>query len=277
MNRRALLISLIAAMACVMLLFLYTRQFEQEMSGGDKIRMLVAVKPIERGKLVSDDMLGTRDVPIAYVENRGVKASERSKIIGISAANTVQTHDLLMWTDLAVNTEERDLSSLVQQGNRGVTVHAITGEETKGNDLIRPGDYVDVVATMPDVGKTAGTDGRSSVVLLQRVLVLAVGMATQAQAAVGNAQAANSQPLDMVLTLSLNLQEAQLLALATERGHLSVAVRNPDDTRVIEGIPDMSSAALFDVKARNDIQRKRPGTTPSAPIRLPTQLENASR
>src|SRR5258708_24098929 len=215
MNRRALLIALIAAMGCVMLLFLYTRQFEQEMSGGDRIRMLVAVKPIERGKLVSDDVLGTRDVPIAYVESRGVKASERSKIIGIAAANNVQAHDLLMWTDLAVNTEERDLSSLVQPGSRAVTVHAITGEETTGNALIRPGDYADVVATMPDVAKGASTDGRSSVVLLQRVLVLAVGMATEAQAVATNVQAPNSTQRDVVLTLSLNLQEAQLLALAT--------------------------------------------------------------
>jgi pilus assembly protein CpaB len=268
MNRRALLLSLIAAMVSVILMLLYARQFEQEMSGGDRIRMLVAVKPIERGKLVTDDMLGVRDVPIAYVENRGVKASDRAKIIGIAAANGVQAHDLLMWTDLAVNTEERDLSSLVQPGSRAVTVHAINGDETKGNALIRPGDYVVVVATMPEVGKGPGSDGRSSIVLLQRVLVLAVGTATEAQAVTGNAQGASSMQRDMVLTLSLNLQEAQLLALATERGHLSVAVRNPDDTRVIDGIPDMSSAALFDVKARNDIQRRRPGTTATAPIRL---------
>jgi len=267
MNRRALLISLIAAMVSVILMLLYTRQFEQEMSGGDRIRMLVAVKPIERGKLVTDDMLGVRDVPIAYVENRGVKASDRSKIIGIAAANGIQAHDLLMWTDLAVNTEERDLSSLVQPGSRAVTVHA-SGDDAKGNALIRPGDYVDVVATMPEAGKGSGSDGRSSIVLLQRVLVLAVGMATEAQAVVGHGQGSSSMQRDMVLTLSLNLQEAQLLALATERGHLSVAVRNPDDTRVIDGIPDMSAAALFDVKARNDIQRKRPGTTASAPIRL---------
>ena len=87
--------------------------------------------------------------------------------------------------------------------------------------------------------------------------------------AVGSQPGSYAAQRDMVLTFSLNLQEAQLLALATERGHLSVAVRNPWDTRVIEGIPDMSSAALFDVKARNDIQRKRPSSaTASAPIRL---------
>src|SRR5206468_8325946 len=124
--------------------------------------------------------------------------------------------------------EERDLSSLVQPGSRAVTVHANNGDETKGNALIRPGDYVDVVATMPEVGKGPGGDGRSSIVLLQRVLVLAVGTATEAQAVTGHTQGANATQRDLVLTLSLNLQEAQLLALATERGHLSVAVRNPE-------------------------------------------------
>ena len=128
---------------------------------------------------------------------------------------------------------------------------------------------------MPDVGRTATQEARSSVVLLQRVLVLAVGMATEAQAVGGGAQSGSySSQRDMVLTLSLNLQEAQLLALATERGHLSVAVRNPDDTRIIDGIPDMSSAALFDVKARNDIQRKRPS---SATASMPTRLVDAVR
>jgi pilus assembly protein CpaB len=267
MNRRALLISLIAAMTSVIMLLLYTRQFEQDMSGGDRVRMLIAIKPIERGKLVSEDMLATRDVPIAYVENRGIKSSERSKIVGVAAANNVQAHDLLMWTDLAVNTEERDLSSLVQPGSRAVTVHATNADDTKANALIRPGDYVDVVATMLDRG--SGQDGRSSIVLLQRVLVLAVGTATEAQAVAGGSQSGSQR--DLVLTLSLNLQETQLLALAAERGHLVVAVRNPTDTRIIEGIPDMSSAALFDVKARNDIQRKRPSSpavTPAGPVRL---------
>ena len=37
MNRRALLISVIAALVSVTLLMLYIRQFEQEMSGGERI------------------------------------------------------------------------------------------------------------------------------------------------------------------------------------------------------------------------------------------------
>jgi pilus assembly protein CpaB len=70
---------------------------------------------------------------------------------------------------------------------------------------------------------------------------------------------------EMILTLSLNLQEAQLLALAVEKGRLSVALRNPDDQRVVEGIPDMSSTALTDTEVRRAVQEIRKG-----PVRLTT-------
>jgi pilus assembly protein CpaB len=259
MNRRALFLSIFLAFTGVLLMLLYVRQFEQEMSGGAKVKLLVANKPLERGVLISDDMLSTRDVPMAYVESRAVRASDRPKIVGVRMANAVQVQELLMWTDLALATEERDLSALVQPGSRAITVRAANPEETKGNALIRPGDYVDVLATLPEAGKIM-TDSRSAIVLLQKILVLAVGLDTEAQAVgvIGTAQQnANNFQREMVLTLSLNLQEAQLLSLASEKGRLSVALRNPEDQRVVEQIPDMSLSALFDTKARVAIQSAR--------------------
>src|SRR5262249_49335840 len=98
-----------------------------------------------------------------------------------------------------------------------------------------------------------------------------VGLDTEPQAA----SAAGASPTvmhgaqrEMVLTLSLNLQEAQLLALASERGRLSVALRNPWDRRVVEQVPDMGVAALFDTKTRVAIQNTRK----AGPTRL---VENA--
>src|SRR6185369_3174991 len=112
---------------------------------------------------------------------------------------------------------------------------------------------VDVLATLPEAGKIM-TDSRSAIVLLQKILVLAVGLDTKAQAVgvIGTAQQnANNFQREMVLTLSLNLQEAQLLSLASEKGRLSVALRNPEDQRVVEGVPDLASSSLLDAKTRN--------------------------
>jgi pilus assembly protein CpaB len=263
MNRRAIFIALIAAMASVTFLLLYMRQYERETSGGERVRLLVAVKPLTRGTRLTDAMLASRDVPAAYVDSRAIKATEKAKIIGIPMSDAVQAQDVLMWTDLTLGNEERDLSALVQPGNRAVTVRATDPEETKVHALIHPGDYVDVLATM--AGPTAAKGGppydeRISVVLLQRALVLAVGLATQASGADTASHPApqtSGSQRDLVLTLSLDLQSAQLVALAAEKGRLTVAVRNPDDQRISDALPDLSSTSLFDAKTRADMEKGR--------------------
>lgn len=265
---RALPIAAIVALLGAFLLFLYLRQFEQTMSGGERVALLIATKPIQHGQVLTDDMLGVREVPMAYVEARSVKASERSKVTGVPMEQAINAQDVLMWTDLSIATKQRDLSSLVQFGNRAVTVRAGTGDETKGYALINPGDYVDVLTTTNDTRNNV--ESRSSAVLLQKVLVLAVGMDTTSTATTAaNAKDDRGRPRDLVLTLSLKLQEAQLVALATENGRLSVALRNPEDQRVVEGIPDLSSAALLDSRARTEIQDVRRGAPRNAgPVKI---------
>ena len=233
MNRRALLLAVIVAALGALLLVFYVRRFEQEASGGERVKLLAVVKPIDRGVAITDDMLSAREVPQAYVEDRAVKASEKAKIVGLRVGNGVQP------------------------GNRAVTVRASSSDD-KSHALIRPGDYVDVVATMP----TGAAEGRTAVVLLQRVLVLAVGLET-APDPIADKKEGQAQR-DLMLTLSLNLQEAQMIALAVEKGRLSVALRNPDDQRIVEGIPDMPASAIMDRGQREKVQSVRR----TAPIRL---------
>src|SRR6185369_14511608 len=117
--------------------------------------------------------------------------------------------------------------------------------------LIRPGDYVDVIATF----RGEADSDQSSAVLLQRVLVLAVGSETQNVGTDAKTRDANaSYTRDKQLTLSLSLPEAQLLSLALERGRLSVAVRPPSDPGTVDDLPDLKSSALLDTKARADVQ-----------------------
>jgi pilus assembly protein CpaB len=237
---------------------MYMRRFERETSGGELIELLVAVKPIKRETVIKDDMLSTREVPIAYVETRAVQARDRAKVIGLPAEVSLEPQQTLMWTDLAINTEHRDLSELVQPGKRALTVLAGGSSDRDGNALIRPGDYVDVILTTVD-----GTNSqRTSVVLLQRVLVLAVGTDTDLIGMPSAEPAAGQRESDKALTLSLNLQEAQLVALAIQQGDLSVAVRPPDEPTILEDVPDMKASALLDSRQRTQVQRWARSTRP---------------
>ncbi|EYF06580.1 Flp pilus assembly protein CpaB [Chondromyces apiculatus] len=261
MNRRALLIALIVAAMGALILAAYLHRFELEARGGESIQLLTALKPIGAGALITDDMLATRAVPRAYVEDRAILAKDREKIVGLRMGQTVQAQQTLMWTDLAIAMEERrNLSSLVQPGMRAVTVSA-SSRADKSYALIQPGDRIDVVVTVPS---GVSKDQTSSVVLLQNVLVLAVGTDTTIDQ---SERASNKDKSELLLSLSLTVQEAQLLSLATEKGKLSVALRNPDDVRVTEGISDMSSTALADVQARGQAQNVRK-TGPVGPVKI---------
>ena len=79
MSKRALLLALIVATLGLVLMLLYVRRFEQQASGGERVQLLVAIKPIERGAVITDDVLAVREVPLAYVEDRAVKAAERPR------------------------------------------------------------------------------------------------------------------------------------------------------------------------------------------------------
>jgi len=257
MNRRALVIALVVALMGAALLAVYMRRFEQEASGGETIQLLTALKPIQGGSLITDDMLATRGVPRAYVEDRAILARDREKIVGLRMGQTIQAQQTLMWTDLAIAMEERrNLSSLVQPGMRAFTVSAATRGD-KSYALIRPGDRIDVVATVPN---PKDEKLQSSVVLLQNVLVLAVGTDTNLDAP----DRKTTDRTELLLSVSVTVQEAQLLALATEKGKLSVALRNPDDVRVTEGIGDLTSSALSDVQTRGAVQ----GVRKTGPVKI---------
>ena len=254
--RRALLWSLASGLLSAALAFVFFQRYEQSLAGGERVAILRARKPIARGEALSDDALVTATVPASYLEARAVRAADRAKVRGLRVGSSLETEDALLWSDLAVSQARRELSSLVQPGNRAVSISADLAEDTQ---LVRPGDYVDVLATLQ-----SKTDGALvSALLLQRVLVLAVGASTDPQLAAIEAGRAAGE-----LSLSLKVEEAQLLALARERGKLSVMLRQPDDTRIIEGAPEMPVSNLFDPSFRNDLQlRKSPD---QRPVRLTT-------
>jgi len=242
MKGRPIFVGLLVAGVGVALLALYMRKFELDASGGAKVELLVAVSPIVRGKPLTDAMLGTKQVPQAYVDQRSIRASEREKVLNLRPVSNIPVLLTLVWTDfVATSDEQRDLSSLVQPGNRATPIRVEIDDVLQ---LIRPGDFVDVLGVF--------ADGSAASVLLQRVLVLATGLDTTQ-----NTTGATNRNRIEALTLSVSMEESQLLALAQADGKLSVIVRNPDDQRVTASPPDVSRAALFDAAARQTIQSAR--------------------
>lgn len=261
LSRRLLVIAIALATAGMLLLWLYLQRYEAETSGGERVRLLTLLRAVPRGTVLTEQMLGVREVPISHVEARAVKAAELNKVRGIRTAMDLDPQDTLQWSDLAVAVEERDLSTLVQAGNRAVTIDA------RQNSLIRPGDYVDVLATF--TSRTGADYAAATVVLLQRVLVLAVGNETQRQVFQGlgdNGRSGSGGGHD--LTLSVELDEAQMVALADQNGDLSVILRSGSDPGVVDGLPDLTTNNLLDQAARANTRRASRTSGDAMPQRI---------
>ncbi|MBX3199320.1 MAG: Flp pilus assembly protein CpaB [Labilithrix sp.] len=264
MNRRALFIAVVVGILGAFLLVLYQRRFELEASGGEKVKLLIAVKKIERGKPITDDVIAIREIPLAYVDERAIRETEKNKILGLKVGNAVKEQQLLLWSDLTATDEHKDLSALVLPGYRAVSIKAARDDTSIA--LIKPGDYVDVIGVIG--ASTAVNEAKNAVVLLQRVLVLATGTDTSPDQA-KDTKEANPYASENLLTLSLTLTEAQVLALAAERGRLAVAVRHPDDQARTSGIVDLNFNQIVDEKERAKIRNVRTGprdiTAPGQP------------
>ncbi|HET8939293.1 MAG TPA: Flp pilus assembly protein CpaB [Polyangiales bacterium] len=261
LSRRLLVIAIALATAGMLLLWLYLQRYEAETSGGERVRLLTLLRAVPRGTVLTEQMLGVREVPISYVEARAVKAAELNKVRGIRTAMDLDPQDTLQWSDLAVAVEERDLSTLVQAGNRAVTIDA------RQNSLIRPGDYVDVLATF--TSRTGADYAAATVVLLQRVLVLAVGNETQRQVFQGlGDNGRNGSGGGHNLTLSVELDEAQMVALADQNGDLSVILRSGSDPGVVDGLPDLTTNNLLDQAARANTRRASRTSGDAMPQRI---------
>ena len=132
------------------------------------------MKRIERGKPITEDVIAVREIPLAYVDDRAIRETEKNKILGLKVGNTVKEQQLLLWSDLTATDERKDLSALVLPGYRAVSIKAARDDTSIA--LIRPGDYVDVIGVLG--ADAAVNEAKNAVVLLQRVLVLATGTDT---------------------------------------------------------------------------------------------------
>ncbi len=224
---RAAVIGLLVACVASFLVWSYMRRFEDEASGGPRVMVLTVVRTLEPGAVLKDSDIGERGIPVAYVESRAIRASDRQRIANLRISSALEAQQILNWSDIVASNDERMLSNLVQPGMRAVAIRT----EGRSGSLARPGDRVDVISTVQQPGSQ---EHRVGVVLLQNVLVL--GHPAGGPGDVGN------DNIDTVLSLSLD--QSQLLAVAGDKAKLSLALRSTPDVIIQQGLTEKSSKDL---------------------------------
>jgi len=221
MNRTALLVALVVAFAGAGLLYFYKEKFEENAVGGAPVAVLMAVKEIPPGTAITEEHLGVRYLPEAYVEARHIKVTDRENVVGVRTAYQIKPNETIQWTDLATGSSQATkLSSLVRVGMRASTV---TVDGVTNSNLLVPGDRIDLSMTIMEPEK----GGPVSQPFMQNVLVVAVGAHFGGDGVASDAR---------LLTVTVSPEAAQRLMLAPTQGKLTATLRNPDDVRILDNL-----------------------------------------
>ena len=209
--------------------------------------VVVASRDIPANVRLTADMLELKSLPVEAALDDAYVESET--LVGLATRFPVARGEQLTRLKLGSSAieDEDDLARVLPAGMRGFAVEV--SEVTGVGGLLLPGNTVDVIAVFDE--STAGIG--KAVTLLQNIEVLSVAQEAQepVPAAVPGAEdesadadgagsllgrrpdEAERQPGARTVTLAVTPQDAQLLALAQERGKLWLSLRPLDDRGVL--------------------------------------------
>jgi pilus assembly protein CpaB len=251
--KKKLVVAVGLALIAVLSLWLYSRSLQEEVAGGQKVQILVAGEDIAAGVRVTKAMLAVREVPEAYVHQASIHKGEENQIIGRPVAEKVAQGQPLLWSDfeLQKSAQSRRLAGAVQKGQRALTIPVDMSGSLAG--MLRPGDHVDILGTF---ARAQGTDW-ATVTLLQNVLVIATGdlrgTGEGEEAPVGGGGGPRTFNN---ITVSVDLEEAELLVFSMQRGPINMALRSQEDLETVEDVPDKNFGDIFEAQKRTAFARR---------------------
>jgi pilus assembly protein CpaB len=254
-SRRALLLALAFGLVSAVLVFAYLSKAHGPGATGATVPVLVAAQDIGLGDEITDQNVALKQIPVAAVHPNAFTDKTRGTALHQMATEPISAGQQILSSQVARDPAQVGFSPIIPQGDRAVAI--AVSDQTDGNGLIRPGDYVDVVASFQANTPPPGTAVVAlpknetedhvyvAVTVAENVRVLAVGQAAeQPQLAGGgsNAKPAQGQPSKSV-TLALTPAEAQKVFLAEQIGSLRLAERRLGDTSVTPLAPQDNSLA----------------------------------
>lgn len=215
-----------------------------------QVSVLVAKQDIPKGTTVEAELFEQAIIPKEYVQPQAATSLDR--IAGMVTLAPISKNEQITMSKLMSPREATgaggSLAMSTPVGKRAITISVDNISSVAG--MVSPGDYVDVIATLPVPVRTAEgkQEAQAAVIpLFQNVLVLAVGQqigALTPQQRQGRYEKEEKREASPLITLALNSQEASLLAFVQEQGKVRLTLRSPADSQ-IEAVQPASWDTLF--------------------------------
>lgn len=230
-NRRMLLLAALAAGVTSLLAVSYLSSAGQGLSeAGEKISVVVPAEDMKAGVRLTEDRLTTAEFPKAYLAKGyftdAAKLKDRLAIAPMVAGEPI----------LEIRTSKPHakygIAYLLAPGERAKTITVDSASGMAG--LVKPGNEVDLLATIPDPANNARRIGTPA---LQKARVIAVG--DELLGAVkeeGEEDGSNGGGISSASTITLAVPGAKigLISLLEDLGNLKMVLRAADDDSVVK-------------------------------------------
>ncbi|MFP5491306.1 MAG: Flp pilus assembly protein CpaB [Bacteriovoracia bacterium] len=258
MNSRAFTLSLVIAGIAMFMVYSFLEgreaQFVEEY--GNPSPVVVAKIDIKELELIDDRKLKIENIPKKFQMPGHFKKIE--ELYNTIAAVPVKAGEQITRPRITYPGAQSGLSRQIAVGKRALSVQV--QESQAVSKLIKPGDRVDVLATIDYAG---GKKERIKVkTVLQDVLVLSTGLYVTNSVPIVNLQTSETESREMKLnkyvnfntvTLELTPFEVQkMIFLVSSGGSIYLTLRNNDD----KAIERISGTRLFDVLGEDAAEAK---------------------
>ena len=197
-------------------------------------RVLIARFDLPERTVLKENMFDTVDMPKKFMAQDAVEVktpTDVRQVVNLVNRTRIPKGNQIGLSSLIPQSPEAGLALRVPPGYRG----SVLAVDSQLKSLIKPGDRVDVLVTF-DATMNDGHREKVTATILQNILVIAVGgnlgqgmTAGQSKAFDEREEKAASFADKSTISVALNPEELEYLALAQKQGETTIGVRGPGD------------------------------------------------
>ena len=191
---------------------------ESTKKGQEMVRVVVAKQDLEKGELLTSEVMAVRQIPKEYVHHTTVLPNQFEDFTNQRLSIPIKRGEALLAAHLEGN-GSNVFSSTLKKGSRALTFEVDAVNSISG--MLRPGDRIDLIYSSRVAG---GGEKEETKPLLSNVTVLATDQTLSKRD-----DGTGKERTFSTITLEVNPYDAGRIIVAKSAGRLTALLRNPDD------------------------------------------------